>query len=217
MTAPVLSKIFDPFFTTKEIGKGTGLGLAVVHGVVQQHKGWVSVYSEVGYGTTFRIFIPRLHKEGESKSAPAVWAPVRGGSETILFVEDDAYLRASTHKALSNAGYRVLEASNGPEAQEVWKKHRNEVHFAQKLWKEQRDEIRLLLTDLIMPGGITGKDLGEKLLAEDPRLKVIYMSGYSAEVAGKHFTLHEGVNFVAKPFQLHSLLQTVRARLDEPS
>ncbi len=106
-----LSKIFDPFFTTKEIGKGTGLGLAVVHGVVQQHKGWVSVYSEVGYGTTFRIFIPRLHKEGESKSAPAVWAPVRGGSETILFVEDDAYrlpfLVWFFHMARTNTSLRL--------------------------------------------------------------------------------------------------------------
>jgi len=194
-----LQRIYEPFFTTKEVGKGTGLGLATVFGIVQQHQGWINVYSEVGHGTTFRIYLPRLTKMSEQKSAPAALTTMRGGSETILFVEDDAFLRASVRKALSQLGYRVLEAVNGAEALEIWKQHRG--------------EIRLLLTDMVMPG-ITGKELGERLLKENPKLKIIYSSGYSAEVAGKDFPLEEGVNFLTKPFQAQKLAQTVRTRLD---
>jgi CheY-like chemotaxis protein len=128
---------------------------------------------------------------------------MRGGNETILLVEDDAFLRASVHKALSQLGYRVFEAINGIEALEVWKQHREEIH--------------LLLTDLVMPGGMTGKDLAERLLPENPKLKVIYVSGYSAEVAGKDFSLEEGVNFLAKPVQAFKLAQTVRQNLDANS
>ncbi|MEI9961047.1 MAG: ATP-binding protein [Limisphaerales bacterium] len=109
-----LSRIFDPFFTTKEVGKGTGLGLAVVHGIVQQHKGWIAVYSEVGYGTTFRIFLPRVEKGDGVKSAPRVATEsIRGGSETILLVEDDAFLRASTRKALSQVGVSCDRGRHG--------------------------------------------------------------------------------------------------------
>ena len=123
-----------------------------------------------------------------------------GGNETILLAEDDPFLRASVSKALSQLGYRVLEAVNGIEALEIW--------------KQRRDEIHLLLTDLVMPGGMNGKDLGERLLKENPKLKVIYTSGYSAEVAGKDFHLREGVNFLAKPFEAGKLAQTVRQKLD---
>jgi PAS domain S-box-containing protein len=198
-----LSKIFEPFFTTKDVGKGTGLGLATVFGIVQQHQGWISVYSEVNHGTTFRIYLPRLAKNvGQKTSQPALTAP-RGGNETILLAEDDPALRVSVRKALSQLGYRILEAPTGRKALEVW--------------KENRDEIRLLLTDLVMPDGMSGKDLAQRILKENPKLKVIYMSGYSAEVVGKDFPLKEGVNFLTKPFQATKLAQTIRDSLDKPA
>ena len=128
---------------------------------------------------------------------------MRGGNETILLVEDDAFLRASVRKALLQLGYRVLETINGNEALEVWKRHRDEIH--------------LLLTDLVMPGGMTGKDLAGRLLKENPKLKVIYASGYSSEVAGKDFPLEEGVNFLTKPFEATKLAQTIRESLDAKS
>jgi PAS domain S-box-containing protein len=195
-----LPRIFEPFFTTKDVGKGTGLGLATVFGIVQQHQGWVHVYSEAGHGTTFRIYLPRLAGMSRQEPEPPALTSMRGGHETILLVEDDAFLRASMCKALSQLGYRVLEAINGVEALEVWKQHHEEIH--------------LLLTDLVMPGGMTGKDLAEQLLRDNPKLKVIYVSGYSAEVAGKDFPLEEGVNFLAKPVQAFKLAQTVRQKLD---
>jgi len=197
----ILPKIFEPFFTTKDVGKGTGLGLATIFGILQQHQGWVNVYSEVGQGTTFRIYLPRVAKVSPQipvQSRPAV---MLGGNETVLLVEDDAFLHASVHKILLQLGYRVLDASNGVEALEVW--------------NQNRDSIHLLMTDLVMPGGITGIDLAKQILKQDPKLKVIYASGYSAEVAGKDFPLKEGVNFLTKPFQALKLAQTVRNCLDK--
>jgi PAS domain S-box-containing protein len=196
----VLPKIFEPFFTTKEAGKGTGLGLSTVFGIVQQHEGWITVYSELNYGTTFRIYLPRLIRNRGQSSMTSVAISVRGGSETLLLAEDDPSLRAAVRKALSQLGYRILEAPTGPKAID--------------LWKENRDEIRLLLTDLVMPGGMNGKDLALRLLQDDPKLKVIYMSGYSVEVVGKDFPLQEGVNFLTKPFQAGKLSKTVRDCLD---
>jgi PAS domain S-box-containing protein len=196
-----LSRIFEPFFTTKDIGKGTGLGLATVFGIVQQHQGWIEFQSEVGRGTTFRIYISRLAKMPEQKPEPPALTAIRGGNETILLVEDDVFLRASVNTILSRLGYRVLEAVNGVEALEVWKQHRDEIH--------------LVLTDMLMPGGINGKELGEQLLQQDPKLKVIYVSGYSADIVGKDFSLEEGVNFLAKPFAANKLAQIVRNCLDK--
>jgi len=197
----ILPKIFEPFFTTKDVGKGTGLGLATVFGIVQQHQGWINIYSEVNHGTTFRIYLPRLAKNAGAKSSPPALTDVRGGNETILLSEDDPTLRVSVRKALSQLGYRILEAPTGVNALEVW--------------KQNRDEIRLLLTDLVMPDGMTGKDLAQRILQENPKLKVIYMSGYSAEVVGKDFPLKEGVNFLTKPFQASNLAQTIRSCLDK--
>jgi CheY-like chemotaxis protein len=131
------------------------------------------------------------------ESAPAT---ASGGTETILLVEDDDALRASVRKSLAQLGYRLLEAASGSAALQVWRQHRDEIH--------------LLLTDLVMPGGMSGKELGERLLQENPKLKVIYASGYSAEVAGKDFPLAEGVNFLAKPFPVQTLAQMIRASLD---
>ena len=198
----ILPQIFEPFFTTKDVGKGTGLGLATVFGIVQQHQGWINVYSEVGRGTTFRIYLPRLAGNVVPKSASPAPAAICGGHETILLAEDDPALRLAVRKALSRLGYRILEAPTGVKALEVW--------------KENRAEISLLLTDLVMPDGMTGKDLAERLLQENHKLKVIYMSGYSAEVVGKDFPLDEGVNFLTKPFPAQKLAQTIRASLDKP-
>ncbi|MGA2853751.1 MAG: PAS domain S-box protein [Verrucomicrobiota bacterium] len=198
-----LPKIFDPFFTTKDIGKGTGLGLATVFGIVQQHQGWLNVYSEVGHGTTFRIYLPRLAGAAAQKPEQPALTAMRGGNEMILLVEDEQSLRLIMRIALTRLGYRVLEASTGVKALEVW--------------KENRKDISLLLTDLLMPDGITGKDLAQRLLRENPKLKVIYMSGYSAEMAGNDFPLQEGVNFLSKPFEAHKLAQTIRDSLDKTS
>ncbi|HEV7928063.1 MAG TPA: PAS domain S-box protein [Verrucomicrobiae bacterium] len=198
-----LAKIFEPFFTTKDVGKGTGLGLATVFGIVQQHQGWINVYSELNHGTTFRIYLPRLAKNASSTSAEPEHQPMLGGNETILLAEDDPSLRLSVRRTLSQLGYRMLEAPTGVKALEVW--------------NQNRDEIRLLLTDLVMPDGMTGKDLAQRVLHEAPKMKVIYMSGYSAEVVGKDFPLKEGVNFLSKPFQASKLAKTVREKLDAKS
>ena len=196
----ILPRIFEPFFTTKETGKGTGLGLATVFGIVQQHRGWIQVHSEAGRGTAFRVFLPRLVKDSGADAPAAPPASVRGGEETILLVEDDAAVRRTVTAALSRLGYRVLETAAAAEALEVW--------------QQNRDQIQLVLTDLVMPGGMSGKDLGEKLIGQSPKLKVIYSSGYSAEIAGKDFEFQEGFNFLSKPFDAQKLARTVRQRLD---
>jgi CheY-like chemotaxis protein len=198
-----LPRIFEPFFTTKDVGKGTGLGLATVFGIVQQHQGWIGVSSEAGRGTIFRIYLPRLAAKSGQESGQPELATVRGGSETILLVEDEGALRSSMRKALSQLGYRVLESVSGVEALKVWEQHRN--------------KIVLLVTDMVMPGGMTGKDLAERFLKENSKLKVIYTSGYSVEVASRDFPLEEGVNFLAKPFGAQKLAQIVRQNLDADS
>jgi len=195
-----LPKIFEPFFTTKDVGKGTGLGLATVFGIVQQHRGWINVYSEVGQGTTFRIYLPRLVGEDVMNLSRPVQPKTGGGEEAILLAEDDASLRTAVHKALARHGYRILEAPTGAKAWE--------------LWKINREAIRLLLTDMVMPGGMSGIDLAERILQDRPDMKVIYMSGYSAEAISLDFPLQEGVNFLTKPFQAAKLVQVVRDRLD---
>jgi CheY-like chemotaxis protein len=196
----ILPKIFEPFFTTKEPGKGTGLGLATVFGIVQQHQGWVSVYSEPGNGASFRIYLPQLVRDTTPKRAQQDRPEMRGGKETILLAEDDPILCASVHRALAKLGYTILEARSGSRALETW--------------KTNSSRIDLLLTDLVMPGGMTGKELGQLILKDNPKLKVIYMSGYSAEIAGRDFALEEGFNFLVKPFQVEKLAATIRARLD---
>jgi PAS domain S-box-containing protein len=194
------SRIFEPFFTTKDVGKGTGLGLATVFGIVQQHQGWINVYSEVNHGTTFRIYLPRLARNAGLKSAKLDLNATYGGSETILLVEDDPRLRASIRRALSQLGYHILEAQDGAAALDVWKNHRN--------------DIQLLLTDLVMPGKMTGKELAQIIVMDNPQIKVAYMSGYSVEVVGKDFPLKEGINFLTKPFAASNLAKMVRHCLD---
>ena len=198
--ADVLPKIFEPFFTTKDVGKGTGLGLATVYGIVQQHEGWINTYSEVGKGTTFRIHLPRIAQVTSPAPGKPTLASVRGGAETILLVEDEPALRKLGINLLKRLGYTVLDAPTAVVALEIW--------------KSQRDQINLLLTDLVMPDGMSGQELAAQLLQDRPQLPVIYTSGYSAEIAGKDFPLKEGVNFLAKPFNPVTLGEVVRQSLD---
>ena len=197
----ILPRIFEPFFTTKDVGKGTGLGLATVFGITEQHQGWIEVESEPGRGTTFRLYFPQLMAAPEAQSGGRQAAERDGhGKETILLVEDDAALRSAVGLCLKQLGYQVLNASTGVQALEVW--------------REKRESIDLLLTDLVMPEGMNGRELASRLLVEQPQLKVIYMSGYSAEVAGRDFPLKEGDNFLSKPFQSAKLGKVIREKLD---
>ena len=198
----LLARIFEPFFTTKEVGRGTGLGLATVHGIVQQHQGWIDVASEPGRGTTFSVYLPQLAHAPEPPASIAQRVQTLGGAETILVVEDEATLRRLFRNMLTRLGYRILEAPTGAAALEVWKQNRN--------------EIQLVLTDLVMPDGMTGIDLSQRLLKDRADLPVIYISGYSREAVDSTVDLLEGVNFLPKPFQLEKLAQIVRHSLDAP-
>jgi PAS domain S-box-containing protein len=195
-----LPRIFEPFFTTKEVGKGTGLGLATVYGIVKQHQGWVEVASAVGKGSTFRIYIPYAGEEKVSAEKPTTNIVIRGGTETILLVEDEKPVRELVARVLEKYGYKVLQAGAGAEAIEVWRPHKDEIH--------------LLLTDLIMPGNMNGRELAEAMWLERPDLKVIFTSGYSADVVGKDFKIESDVNFLQKPYHPQALALAVRRCLD---
>jgi PAS domain S-box-containing protein len=195
-----LSRIFEPFFTTKEVGKGTGLGLATVYGIVKQHQGWIEVESRIGKGTTFRVYIPYVGSEETGAEKPTTQITVRGGTETILLVEDERPVRELVARILQKYGYKVFQAGTGAEAIEIWPDHKEEIH--------------LLLTDLIMPGNMNGRELAEKLWVERPELKVIFTSGYSADIVGKDFKLEPEVNFLQKPYHPQTLGLTVRRCLD---
>jgi PAS domain S-box-containing protein len=197
----IMPRIFEPFFSTKEVGKGTGLGLATVFGIVKQHRGWITVHSEVGRGTSISIYLPSVPPRTAAPSLPGADTVSKGGTETILLAEDDPAVRAAARGLLECHGYRILEAENGPAAVRLWKRH--------------RASVALLLTDLVMPGGMSGHQLAQKLREEEPHLKVVYTSGYSSEVAGKDLALRTGENFVQKPFPADVLLATVRRCLDQ--
>lgn len=200
-----LAIIFEPFFTTKEVGKGTGLGLSTVDGIVNQHKGWVEVESAVGKGTAFRIYFP-LHSSVtpvETRPASTPLRTVHGSSEgnaTILLVEDEAVVRRRVRDSLLKLGYRVLEAETPSGALE--------------LWKEQGNSIDLLLTDMVMPGGMTGMDLVRQLHQRNPQLAVIVMSGYSEELVHQGLADEPHVVFIPKPFDTPSLSSAIRRHLE---
>lgn len=196
----VLPRIFEPFFTTKDPGKGTGLGLATVFGIVKQHHGWLKVYSEPGQGANFQVFLPASDPSHERLAAAATQPKPRGGTETILLVEDDASVRMLTRAVLERAGYRVLEAVHGVEAI--------------RIWEQESGRIDLLLSDIVMPEGSSGRELARQLQNLQPKLKVILSSGYSAEIAGRELSLQEGQNFIQKPASPYHLLETVRRCLD---
>jgi signal transduction histidine kinase len=195
-----LPHLFEPFFTTKEVGTGTGLGLATVFGIVEQHAGWIEVESRAGTGTTFCIFLPRLPYGVTARAQPPPPPPVRGGSETILVVEDEASVRGLMCRMLERRGYRVLTAASGAAAIAVWQEH--------------RAAIDLLLTDMVMPGGMGGRELADRLRAEKPSLKVIHCSGYTDKMLGPDSPLSDPRSFLAKPFEHGAFLQRVRDCLD---
>ncbi len=195
-----LQRIFEPFFTTKEIGKGTGLGLATVYGIVKQHQGWIEVESTIGKGTTFRIYIPYVGITEPDTEKPTTQITIRGGTETILLVEDERPVRELVARILQKYGYYILHAGSGTEAFGVW--------------NENKNKINLLLTDLVMPGDMNGRELAEKLWLEQPGLKVIFTSGYSADIVGKDFKLEPDLNFLQKPYHPQTLALTVRRCLD---
>jgi len=201
MDAAILDHIFEPFFTTKEVGKGTGLGLATVYEIVRKHNGWIEVSSQVGEGTTFKIFLPAIGKAIEAPAGDTAFLTVAGGHETILVVEDEPALREMVRLILEEYGYHVLEAQSGVQALKVWAEH--------------PEQIDLLLTDMKMPEGMNGRELAEKLLHEQPVLKVVYTSGYSRDVAGPDLMLKEGVMFLQKPYHPKTLARTVRDCLDQ--
>jgi two-component system cell cycle sensor histidine kinase/response regulator CckA len=201
MDTQVLSRIFEPFFTTKPVGKGTGLGLSTVFGIVRQHQGWLEVESTPNQGTTFRIYFP-ASLQAADKMELAVDTALRSGRETILVAEDEDALREMVVQVLKIQGYTVLEAASGPQALEVW--------------EQSGRPVDLLLTDMVMPGGIMGGGLAERLSSQCPRLKVIYTSGYSPRMAGKDASLLEGRNFLPKPYSIGKLAQFVRECLDAP-
>jgi CheY-like chemotaxis protein len=198
----ILARIFEPFFTTKAPGKGTGLGLATVFGIVKQHGGWLAVESAIGKGTTFQVFLA-ASKAAPSPEAAAEHPGPRGGAETILLVEDDSAVRLLTRSLLERHGYQVLEAAHGVEALEIW--------------EQQRDKIQLLFTDLVMPEGISGHELAARLRTRNPQLRVIFASGYSGDIAGRELCLQAGQNFIQKPASPYQLLETVRRCLDSPA
>jgi PAS domain S-box-containing protein len=202
MDTQILHRIFEPFFTTKPAGQGTGLGLSTVFGIVRQHQGWLEVESRLNSGTAFRVFFPASNQPVE-KIDLVTDTKLQGGRETVLVAEDEEPLRQMVVHILKIQGYTVLEAESGQHALAVW--------------EQSNCKIDLLLTDMVMPGGVMGRELAEKLAAKFPGLKVIYTSGYSPGMAGKDASLLEGRNFLPKPYSIGKLTQFVRECLDTPT
>lgn len=192
--------IFEPFFTTKETGKGTGLGLSTVFGIVKQNNGLITVYSEPGKGTTFKICLPRYAGETSETAADGEEYALPGGSETVLIVEDEAAILSVGRRILEKLGYSVLSAIAPEEAV--------------SLFEERAGEIQLLLTDTVMPE-MNGRELAERLISINPGLKCLFMSGYTADVIARHGILDKGVNFVQKPFSVEDLAYKLRMVLDK--
>jgi PAS domain S-box-containing protein len=199
--ADVLPHIFEPFFTTKPLGRGTGLGLATVHGIVRQFDGHLAVYTEVGVGTSFKVYLPRAGEGVPAAPSGAPRAAPLGGTETVLLVEDEGAVRQLAAHVLREAGYTVLEAGGADEALTAAGRHTGAVH--------------LLLTDVVMPGR-SGREVAERLRADRPGLRVVYMSGYTDDAVVRHGVLAADVRFLQKPFTAASLARKVRDALDAP-
>ena len=198
--ADILPHIFEPFFTTKDATKGTGLGLATVYGIVQQHHGWVTVESELGKGATFHVGLPASKTTVADKCAEPQERKLPRGTETILLVEDESSVRVLVRNVFERHGYRVLEADSG--------------HAALAVWREHGSRIDMMLTDMVMPDGMTGLMLAEQLRQECPRLKIIFSSGYSPEAVTTGYALLPDSRFLQKPYNPQNLLRAVRDCLD---
>jgi two-component system, cell cycle sensor histidine kinase and response regulator CckA len=196
----LLPRIFEPFFTTKELGKGTGLGLSTVLDIMEQHRGWIEVESDLGIGTTFNLYLPVSGKK-KSTSAPEAEEPsIPRGTETILLVEDEETVRRSITHTLARYGYRIHAAISGATALKIWRQH--------------HQSIQLIVTDVVMPGGVSGRALFDQMRSEKPDLKVIFCSGYTDEVLGNDALLRQKPNFIEKPFAPEKLVRKIRACLD---
>jgi PAS domain S-box-containing protein len=196
----ILPHIFEPFFTTKALGKGTGLGLPTVYGIVRQHHGWIHLHSELGKGTTFRIHLPTRKGELAAQNTHSGNPEIPGGTETLLLVEDEPALRTLTKRLLERQGYTVLDAASGADAL--------------KIWRDERDRISLVLTDMVMPDSLSGPELAKRLKQDKSGLRVIFTSGYGASFTEKEVELTEGVNYLQKPCSFPYLAQTLRNALD---
>jgi CheY-like chemotaxis protein len=201
MTDEVLQKAFEPFFTTKDTGKGTGLGLSQVHGFVRQSGGHVRIYSEVGQGTTVKLYLPRATEDVISLDdvVRETDAGAIGGTERILVVEDDDSLREFSTGALVELGYRVVYAKSAPRALELLERDSN---------------IDLLFTDVVLPDGMNGRQLADEARRRRPGLRVLYTTGYTRNAIVHHGRLDRGINFIGKPFTFEQLARRVRAILD---
>ena len=195
-----LARVFDPFFTTKDVGKGTGLGLSMVYGFVKQSHGHVTIYSEAGFGTVVRLYLPRAESSVEPVPTVRSLTGSSGGSETILIVEDDDLVRAHVERQLAGLGYRVLVAAQGAEALAV-------------LQGPEGDAVDLLFTDVIMPGGMNGRELAEAARQARPDLRVLYTSGYTEDAMVHHGRLESGIQLLHKPYRRSELAAKVRAVL----
>jgi CheY-like chemotaxis protein len=194
----IRDKVFDPFFTTKEAGKGTGLGLSMVFGFIKQSGGHIKIYSEVGHGTAVKMYLPRARGAPDAAvdTAPA---RVHGGTETVLVVEDDPLVRSNVVLQLASLGYKAIEAANGAEALRM---------------VETNGAIDLLFTDVVMPGGMNGRELADAIVRRKPGIKTLFTSGYTQNAIVHHGRLDPGVLLLGKPYRKSDLARMVRIALD---
>jgi CheY-like chemotaxis protein len=199
MDKEVLSHLFEPFFTTKEVGRGTGLGLATIYGIVKQNGGFISAYSELGQGSVFKIYLPRIIAESEPLKKPEEVSVPLGG-RTILLVEDDEMVRGMTAKMLRVIGCQVIAYGNPQEA--LANCERGQV------------SVDLLISDVVMPG-MNGSELCDRIMKVCPTIKVLFMSGYGSDIVHHHGVLSEGVHFLQKPFSKRELIRAIRQAIGE--
>ncbi|RQW82011.1 MAG: PAS domain-containing hybrid sensor histidine kinase/response regulator, partial [Geobacter sp.] len=193
------ARIFEPFFTTKEMGKGTGLGLAIVYGTIKQHNGHINVYSEIGVGTTIRIYLPRIEEDADSEAKEEM-TPPPAGKGLILLAEDEDAVRSLTKTILLESGYTVIEAENGLQAVEKF--------------QQNRDDINLVLLDVIMPR-MNGKEACDEILRSKPETKILFMSGYTGDILGQQELLSTGHGLIQKPLKPRDMLAIIRGMLSE--
>jgi CheY-like chemotaxis protein len=200
MSEDVLSRAFEPFFTTKDIGEGTGLGLSMVYGLVRQSGGHTRIFSEPGKGTTVRLYLPRAKGADAASGEAGATRAAPTGSESILLVEDDGALRELAVRMLEGLGYGVASAPNGPVALALL---------------DKSPDVDLLLTDVVLPEGMSGRDVAEEVTRRRPGIKVLYMSGYADTVLAEHGNLSERTTLLKKPFLKRELAQALRSVLEQ--